>query len=123
MRYTFSAKEKLKSRKQIGLLFTAGKSINQHPLRLKYLKVESDDAGVKAAFSVPKRSVKLAVTRNRLKRLMREAYRLNKHILLNNTPNQYIMMFIYSSNKELPLVEMEKKMIELLNKLIKTDTI
>jgi ribonuclease P protein component len=116
MRLTFQKNEKLKSRKTIGLLFSEGKGINHFPLRLIYLRMENQEA-VQAGFSVPKRNFKLAVKRNRIKRLMREAYRLHKNKLKPNNGNNFALLFLYIGRKECNFSEIEKAVIALLNKL------
>jgi ribonuclease P protein component len=79
MNNTLGKKERLKSRKLIGRLFEEGTSIKNFPFRLVYLSTEITSVfSVKASFSVPKRNFKKAVDRNRIKRLIREAYRLEK---------------------------------------------
>ena len=85
MKYSYSKKEKLKSKKTIELLFKEGDSVSDFPLRLVWLETSFDDGSqIKTAVSVSKKHFKTAVDRNRVKRLMREAYRLNKHIYFNN---------------------------------------
>ncbi len=118
MRYTLNKREKLKSKILIGELFDKGKSLSKFPLRLVYLKVEhSASCTIQVAFSAPKRKFKSAVDRNRIKRLMREAYRKNKHILHKGVEEKYIIMFTYTDENELKYVEIEEKLILLLNKL------
>lgn len=102
MKLTYNKHEKLKSQKTIEQLFLEGKSVSAYPLRLVYLKHgESRKVGV----SVSKRNFKLAVDRIRIKRLLREAYRLNKNILINNEVNSYTLMVLYIS-KDMPDFEL-----------------
>lgn len=116
MKFTFGKAEKLKSRKQIEQLFEEGLSLKEFPLRMRFLKVENSDSAFKVGFSVPKRNFKLAVHRNKIKRLLREAYRKNKHILLNNIEGKYVIMFIYTDKTAWEYADLEQKMISLLNK-------
>ncbi len=84
LRYTFSRQERLKSRKIIGRLFTEGKSFIAYPLRAVWMPLDNppaDTPPVQLAISVPKRFFKTAVARNRIRRLIREAYRLHKHAI------------------------------------------
>ncbi len=119
MRYTLKKEEKLKSKRLIGALFEKGKSLSKFPLRLVYLQAEhSSNYPVQVAFSAPKRKFRKAVDRIRIKRLMREAYRQNKHILYDNIEEKYVIMLSYTDEKELKYVEIEEKMILLLNKLL-----
>ena len=82
---TLCKAERLYRRTIIGKLFEGGgKSISAFPLRVVYMPVERDEAApVSILVSVPKRHFKHAVKRNRVKRQVRESYRLNKHILLD----------------------------------------
>jgi ribonuclease P protein component len=119
MRFTLGKEEKLKSRKQIERLFLEGHSVKEFPLRLKFLKTDYElKFPFQVAFSVPKRNMKLAVDRIRIKRLLREVYRKNKHILLNNNSNNYVVMFIYTDKKEWKYEELELKMISILHKFV-----
>jgi len=96
MNTKFSNKEKLKSKKLINQLFTEGNSISAHPLRLVFIETHFDDAvKLKVGVSVSKRNFKKAVDRNRIKRLLREVYRLNKGLYFNNITTQYAFMILY----------------------------
>jgi ribonuclease P protein component len=73
--------EKLKSRKQIDALFAEGKTFLCFPLRITFQFLplaEGAQSGMQIGVSVSKRYFKRAVERNRIKRLLREAYRLQK---------------------------------------------
>jgi ribonuclease P protein component len=98
MNFKYSKKDKLKSKKLIDQLFTEGKAITAYPLRLVYLKTEFDDGVLlKTGVSVSKKLHKTAVARNRIKRLLREAYRLNKPHYFNNSSTSYAFMILYLS--------------------------
>jgi len=98
MKLTYNKTEKLKSEKAIGQLFSEGDSISAYPLRLVYLK---NNEQLKVGVSVSKRNFKKAVDRIKIKRLMREAYRLNKKQLIDNNITNYSFMILYI-NKEMP---------------------
>lgn len=113
MRYTYNKDEKLKSQKAIEQLFAEGKSVLAYPLRMVYLNNQSQ---LKVGVSVSKRNFKLAVHRNRVKRLLREGYRLNKNLLIDNKLDHYTLMILYIS-KEMPdFKTIDKKMKALLSK-------
>ena len=96
MSESFGKKEKLKSKKEIELLFAEGESIAKYPVRLVFKKASfEEDVAFKVGTSVSKRYFKKAVDRNRIKRLMRESYRKNKYIVANTT-HQFTFMFLYS---------------------------
>lgn len=80
-RFGFGKREKLKSRKLIEELFLTGQSFPLFPLRVTYRFFSSGESGIQVGVTVSKRYFKKAVDRNRIKRLMREAYRLEKHPL------------------------------------------
>ena len=109
---TFKKEERLKSRKIIGKLFQSGESFGMYPVRLVWLEMHEvhGEFPVKFSLSVPKRSFPKAVDRNRLRRLVREAWRLNKFWLyqqLKNTEKQYAFMVIYTAKEptDLPKIE------------------
>jgi len=117
MNYTFNKKEKLKSQKLIEQLFAQGQSVVAHPLRMVYIKTDFDEAiKIKAGVSVSKRHFKKAVDRNRIKRLMREAYRLQKAAYIDNISGQYALMILYIGKEEIDYKTIYSKMDVLLKK-------
>lgn len=115
MKQTLGKTEKLKSKIVISTLFEEGRSVKSFPFKLMYLRLTNNAKDHQAAFSVPKRSFKLAVDRNRLKRLMREAYRKNKTILAEEE-HRYALMFIYLGRKKFSLPELENSIQKILTK-------
>jgi len=115
----FPREEKLKSRKLIEQLFAEGMYLNSFPLQMVYLPVENTDApNFQAGFSVSKRRFKKAVDRNGIKRRMREAYRLNKNMMIGSN-KKYVFMFIYTTHIKFTFQEINEAMIKLLNLFIK----
>ncbi|MCF8713571.1 ribonuclease P protein component [Joostella atrarenae] len=105
MNQSFPTKEKLKSAILVSKLFTEGSSVSKYPIRLVFMKLADEDVKIKAGVSASKRSFKKAVDRNRIKRLMREAYRLNKHLFFDTIEEgTYGFMFLYTG-KEMPTFE------------------
>jgi ribonuclease P protein component len=103
-RYTFKKEEKLKSRKAIEQLFKEGRSFSSFPFKVIWKFNETPTAALQAGFAVSSRQFKKAVDRNRIKRLIREAYRLQKNNLqeqLKSKQKQLAVFFIYVGN-ELP---------------------
>ena len=120
MKATYSKIEKLKSKVLIEQLFVEGKSISSFPLHLIFIKTEFDESVIaKCGVSVGKRNFKNAVNRNRVKRLMREAYRLNKNSYFNNITTQYALMILYIGNEKPTLKQTDEAMKKLLEKFIK----
>lgn len=115
--YTYSKEEKLKSKKIIDTLFIEGKSVKAFPLRIVYLEtpLPSPDITLQAGVSVSKRNHKLAVTRNRIKRLMREAYRMHKN-KIDTKGTTFAILIIYTSRDIVTYQEMERAMIKVLNR-------
>ena len=100
--FGFPKKEKLKSKKLIDQLFAEGKSVSSFPVKLIYLKTElPEEVPIQAAVTVPKKNFKSAVKRNRIKRLLRECYRLNKQLVFNNSEGTFAFLFLYLG-KEVP---------------------
>lgn len=81
-RFGLPKAERLKSRKQIDALFAEGKSFAVFPIRVTYrFFANGQNSGLQIGVSASKRNFKKAVERNRIKRLLREAYRLQKEEL------------------------------------------
>ncbi len=119
MKHTLGQEERLKSRKLIGRLYTEGKVIKTFPLRMVYLEtVHSSDYPAQFGVSVPKRLFKRAVDRNRIKRLIREAYRLNKQIIYSNIDKPCVFMISYLGKTELSYQEIEHKVIKILRQFV-----
>lgn len=96
MNFKYSKKDKLKSKKLIEKLFSEGKAVTLFPLRLVYLKTSFEDGSiVKTGISVSKKLHKNAIDRNKIKRLLREVYRLNKPKYFNNSSTPYAFMILY----------------------------
>jgi len=120
MKFTFNKKEKLKSEKLIAQLFAEGQSVAAYPLRLVYLQTSfDDDVKVKAGVSVSKRNFRKAVDRNRIKRLMREAYRLQKGVCFNNFSDSYALMILYIGTDQTDFETVNLKVKQLFDKFLK----
>ena len=103
--FSYNKKEKLKSRKALEQLFTNGKSFSVFPVKVFYMPMtEALDHPVKVGVGVSARNFKKATDRNRIKRLLRECYRLNKlslNTMIETQQKQVAVFFLYIG-KELP---------------------
>lgn len=119
MKNTYPKHEKLKSKTTIDLLFSEGKSVSKYPLRLVYVPaILENEERVKFGVSVSKKYFKKAVDRNYFKRVLRETYRLNKQLLLENMAQPYAFMFFYQTKDRLPYSEINEKTIQLFQKFL-----
>jgi ribonuclease P protein component len=123
MKFTYPKNEKLKSKITIDLLFSKGKSVSKYPLRLVFVESdygipEDSDQMLKMGVSVSKKYFKHAVDRNYFKRVLRETYRLNKHILIDNLDKKYAFMFFYQTKDRLTYEEINTKTIQLFEKFV-----
>ena len=119
--YTLSKKERLNSKALIDRLFAGGsKSFPAFPLRVVYMPIEPAEEDAPAAsilISVPKKRFKRAVKRNLVKRQVREAYRKNKHLLLDalaSKNKRLVLAFIWLDNNIHSSAEVEEKVKKLL---------
>jgi len=121
--FSYNKFEKLKSRKQIELLFAKGKSIASFPVKVFYLPVEHTPVHpVQVGVGVSARNFKKAVDRNTIKRRMREAYRLHKLPLHEHLVAQQktVVVFILWIDKQMPTTAALKDLMPtVIEKLIK----
>jgi ribonuclease P protein component len=119
---TFDKSERLCSRKTIGMLFETGNIFHNSLFKVVWDKVQNPIQGpAQVAFSVSKRGFRLAVTRNLIKRRMREAYRKNKSVLYSHLLSQNIQVafiVIIKGNSVPDYIVIEKAVRDLINKLI-----
>ena len=116
MKFTLGKQERLKSKKLIEKLYREGSSVKVFPLRMVYLQTEhTSNFPAQVGVSVGKRNFKKAPDRNRLKRLMRETYRLQKDIVYDTLEKPYVFMISYIGREEKPYEELYSKMNKLLN--------
>lgn len=119
MGFGFPKKEKLKSKKIIEQLFEEGAAISKYPLRLRFLKTNlSPGTKIQTAVAVPKKRFRSAVKRNRIKRLMREVYRLNKARYFNNIEGNFAFLFLYIGSEMPSYEEIEKSMTALFDQFL-----
>ena len=118
MRQGYGKIDKLKSKKLIEALFREGDTISVFPLRLIYMPaIFHDGSRLKTGVSVSKKTFKKAVTRNHIKRLIREAYRLNKNNHFNNLTTSCALMILYIGKNEPSFGQIDKAMTSILSKL------
>ena len=119
--HTFPKHEHLSKKKEIDFLFSSGKSFSKFPFRVVYdVKHEAKKIPVRMAVSVPKKKIKRAVDRNRIKRLTREGYRLNKQLLTEVCKNKNAaidFMLIYTGNVNPEFITVQSKIVLILQRL------
>lgn len=116
--FTFKKSERLCSKKAFDFLFEKGNSYFSYPLKAVYSFNEIASSDIQIAFTASKRNFKKAVSRNKIKRLLREVYRKNKHILNNRKNfNNLQIVIIYTSKEILPFAVLEISLLKILNEL------
>jgi ribonuclease P protein component len=127
--FTYQKKDKLKSRKQTQHLFSTGQAINVFPIRLIYtiepIPSTADNLSLtsllQAGVGAPSRTFRKAVQRNRVKRLLREAYRLEKPNFksqANLDHKRVNLFFLYNDVNVLTQLEIQAKVKEALAILV-----
>ncbi|MEQ9305244.1 MAG: ribonuclease P protein component [Marinoscillum sp.] len=115
--YRFPKTERLTGKQDIEELFKNGSSFYLYPLLVKHITEPSGERH-SALFTVSKRNFKKAVDRNLIKRRMREAYRLQKHLLDEADQGKfYRLAFVYVGKTILPYRLIEPKLKKLLHRL------
>lgn len=122
--FSYNKTEKLKSRKLLEQLFAQGKTFLVFPIKVFYLPISQaeNEVLVQAGVGTSSRNFKNATDRNRIKRLLREAYRLNKLPLHNFLQEQekHVAVFFLYIDKTLPQQNiLQQKMPLVLDKLMK----
>lgn len=121
MSFRLPKEERLYHRKQIDNLFSKGKSIKQFPLKLLYVdNLKEEKIPLKILISVPKRNFKKAVIRNRIKRLIKESYRIQKPINSTDIPKAIGIIYMGKDTPDFDLIDSKMKILlseyqELLN--------
>ena len=122
MRQTFSKDERLHSHSLISKLFAEGSKFYISPFRIIWMKQLADNPSpVQVMVSVPKYNFRKAVDRNLLRRRIKEAYRLNKHIVyapLEADGRQLILCITYTAKEIVPSDRIREKIILLLHRLL-----
>ena len=119
----FRKEERLCGEIRTGKLFSQGKGFIVYPLRFVYrISDVEESAAVRLLISVPKKKIRHATDRNKIKRLLREAYRLNKYLITVEMAEKGIFVhtgIIYLSNEISEYSVIEEKVITGLKKLRK----
>ncbi len=122
-RLTFRKHEHLCGHKRIQEVVTTGRAVHDAPFKLVGKRMElPTTAPAQVAFAIPKRYLRLAVERNRMRRLMREAYRLNKeryYEVLRASGTQCAWLFIYQGKATMTLAETQVKITRSLDRWMK----
>ncbi|KPQ08657.1 MAG: ribonuclease P protein component RnpA [Algoriphagus marincola HL-49] len=119
MNFRLPKSERLHSQKLIKELFDKSSSFFLYPFKVLYLEGEETNGDCpQVLFSVSKRKINKAVSRNLMKRRMREAYRINKHLLSESSSRLFIGL-IYVSSDIMEFKQVEEKIKLILHRINK----
>jgi ribonuclease P protein component len=123
LRHTFHKSERLCNKVIINKLFSNGHRFTNIPFKVYWQKKTKEECPeIRVLIIVPKRLYKKSVDRNRLKRQIKEVYRLQKHILydyFNNKEENIDIAFVYIAAESISFKDIENKIISIFNRLIK----
>lgn len=118
---TFKKSERLCKRTDIDFLLQKGQSFNRFPLRVTYVKqTVTAPIALRIAISVPKRRIRKAVDRNRIKRLIREAFRLQKKeltLFLKENKQSIDVLLVYTGDLNITFTLIQGKIMLILQRL------
>lgn len=125
--FSLAKKERVKKKSDFEIIYSASNVIfsSDRLLKVHFLYIDGGQSEIKVAAAVSKKSGK-AVWRNRVKRLIKESYRINKNLLLEKVLNKSIHLFLVfspnrlseASNKKIYLRDISPGVVELMNKII-----
>jgi ribonuclease P protein component len=118
--FSFSKKERLKNRIEIESLFSEGIRFFEYPFNVIWKLDSNSDSTLKMAVSVPKKKIPNATDRNKIKRLVREAFRKNKTIIQQPLEAKNVklhLMLVYSQSNIMSMSEIEDKISVTLQRL------
>jgi len=119
--FSLPRKERIKGTTQPSLLFHNGSVFNEPPVLCRYISVKDDHGGFQVLFSVPKKRLKRAVDRNRIRRRMREAWRLNAGPLRDRLQTESVLLQIglyYQSDDIMQFTDIELKIKSIIHRLL-----
>ncbi|MGM0612900.1 MAG: ribonuclease P protein component [Bacteroidota bacterium] len=121
-KYGLSREERIANKKELNSLFNQGVSFFIYPFHVFAIYTNPQKQNVKILFSASKKKFKTASSRNHLKRLMREAYRKNKHSLIDYYPQKneatLLVAIIYAGEKVFDAQKTEQKIQAIIQRLL-----
>mgnify|MGYP006277625169 CR=1 FL=1 len=118
---TFKKPERLRSKKLIDKLFSRGNSFFIYPFKIIWMEIEfKSNSPVQVLIGISRKNKRLAVDRNKIKRLIREAYRKNKlpyHEYLCSKQKKVVLGLIYVGKETSKYAIIEQRIIEVLERL------